>query len=75
MSAEKPYCIFTTNGGRHIVDAPSLRTAIRRFDKKGQGPIVAACAVACMPAPMAEDCPFLVVILNNPHFVPPEGLE
>jgi hypothetical protein len=74
MATEQPYCIFTANGVRHAVTAPSLRTAIRRFDKKGQGGIVAACEAACMPPPATDAVPFLAVFLQCPDFKPPEDL-
>lgn len=74
MAAEQTYCIFTANGVRHDVTAPSLRTAVRRFDKKGQGQIVAACEAACLPPPDSDARPFLAVFLKCPDFKPAEDL-
>lgn len=71
--AMRDYCIFTADGNRHVVNAPSLRTAVRRFDES-QGAVVAAGEAGCLPAAPVEDRPFVAVFLKSMAFIAPEGL-
>lgn len=75
MKTEQDYCVFTAAGVRFIVRAPSLRTALRRFDEKANGIVVAAVETKCLPVASAENRPFMAVFLNRPEFVPPENPE
>jgi hypothetical protein len=67
------FVIFTEDGLRHSVQAPSLRRAVRDcgLDER-KSRIVAAMAADCLPTPETEDRPFLAVFLKNPNFTPPE---
>ena len=75
MGAAKDYCIFTAAGVRFVVNATSLRTALRGFDEKAHGIVVAAVETGCLPVASAEERPFMAVFLNRPDFVPPENPE
>jgi hypothetical protein len=67
-TANREWVVFTEDKGRHVVSAPSLRTALRNFDKS-KARIVAAIEMGCLPVQPAEDRPFIAVLLANPHFV------
>ena len=73
MGAAKNYRIFTASGEPFVVSAPSLRTALRGFDEKAHGAVVAAVEESCMPH-AEDDRPFLAVFLKSPNFKPPEDL-
>lgn len=73
MGADKEYCIFTAAGVRFAVRAPSLTTALRGFDEKTHGVVVAAVEGNCLARPK-DDQPFLAVFLNSPNFKRPEDL-
>lgn len=74
MAAAKKYCILTAAGARFVVSAPSLRTALRGFDEKANGLVVAAVEEDCIPQPK-DDQPFMAVFVKSPNFKPPEDLS
>lgn len=71
MSTPRDFAIFTDDGQRHTVTAPSLRTALRNFDER-KARVVAAVESRCLPVPEHDERPCLVVVLGNPRFVRPD---
>ena len=69
-SKKRGFVIFTEDGERHSVCAPSLRTALRDFEN-GKTRIVAAVEETCLPMAVADASPFVAVLLSNPRFVAP----
>lgn len=70
---KRAFVIFTSDGQRTRVEAPTLRTALRNFDER-KSPLVACVEVGCLPVAPAEDRPFFLVALSNPRFIAPEEL-
>lgn len=73
MAKHSSFIIFTDDGERHTVTAPSLRRALRDcgIDER-KTRIVAAVEAGCLPRPAAEGRPFFAIMLKNPAFNPPE---
>ncbi len=68
------WVIFTDEGNRRLIIAPSLRTALRKFEKDdpAAGQVIAAVEAHCLPTPSDEALPFLAVMLKNPRYSEPE---
>jgi hypothetical protein len=65
---KRSFVIFTEDGARRTIKAPTLRTALRNFDGD-PGKILAAVDVERLPkAPSA--LPFFAVLLSNPSVRP-----
>lgn len=76
MSKPRDFVIFTADGERHAVSAPTLRTALRNSGLiESKSAIVAAIEAGCLPVQPAEARPFCAVMLTNPHFARPEHPE
>ena len=66
MSKPRDWTLFTADGARHSVSAPTLRTALRKSGLiESKSAIVAAIEAGCLPARPAEDRPFCAVFLSN----------
>jgi len=77
MKTAKPpsgreWVIFTEKE-RHVIAAPSLRTALRNFGES-KGRVIAAIEACCLPVRKTDDQPFMAVFLENPHYRPPQEL-
>lgn len=71
---QRRFVIFTADGQRQSLKAPTLRTALRNFDER-KSPVVAAVEAGCLPHAPVEDRPFFLIALTNPEFIAPEEIE
>ena len=71
--SKRAFIIFTSDGARTRVEAPTLRTALRNSGSiESKSAIVAAIEEGCLPVQPREERPFLAVLLTNPAFNKPE---
>ncbi len=73
--ADTRFHIFTEEGWREVIEAPSLRKALAKFEGKSKVRIVGAFDEGSLPLEPAADRPFLAIFLRNPNFTPSEVPE
>ena len=66
----KTFILYTADARTHVIEAPSIRTALRNFGGPPEA-ILAAVNATCVPKPAKGDRPFFAVLLANAAFAPP----
>lgn len=68
----RSWCIIKEDGTHVVIQACSLRTALRQagIDEE-ESKILAAVETGCIPRPPDAESPFYAVIMRNPAFAAP----